>query len=712
MKTKHTAGIAAFAAIFAVSAASAATGAAAASVGASQVADGIAAVNQTSREADAALVRSRDARKAEIEARANEIFERLGGERTAVAAAAKAKAETAEKAVAAAKESLDSARAAAKSAGTKEERAAASEREKEARRVVKLAEKEADAARSALADAEREVSRARRDAQKAAEKAFRDAEKEARRAAKAAAAEAEAAEAAAYPLAAGGEWLPKAVPEAWREAQKSTNGIEKAAEVLEDAARNAGYYLARVKVEDGNLVAVPGSFGAIGVSFKSGDTNSAEGRFFSAAQLRRQLARSGVAEGEPFNYARLYEAFKDVNSNPDLLANVRLVSPVEKDGARSLAVNLEAEEENPLHFVGSIDNYGTGPDDGDYAADKWMARGTVQYLNLWKANHAVTASALTSLDNTLWGGAASYYAPFEIGRHDSSVTVHGGFTEVDSDDVVPGIDVEGAGWFAGVQTSVELFPDWNDSLRLALGLTWRNVWDRLLVAEADQKEKLNKNEIDLLPLSVALMYSSGSLDGWMGRNYATLEVVRNVGGSNADEIKKQRFAAEDDYTIVRAQLARIQTLGGKGSYAGRDILFGKVDAQWSDGALVSAEQMGVGGASSVRGYKEREWLGDHAVTASLEWRTPLLLGYLGGSTEGETPRDRLQLVVFGDMGWIGVEDALAGEDDSQVLGSVGAGLRFAWGEHALMRFDWGFPLKETSESDHSGRGHVSLSAQF
>lgn len=511
---------------------------------------------------------------------------------------------------------------------------------------------------------------------------------------------------------AGGEWLPKAVPETWRDLKKSTNDVEKAAEVLEDAARNAGYYLARVKVEDGRLVAVPGTFGAVGVAFKDCGTNSAEGRFFSAEQLRRRLARGGVAEGEPFNYARLYEAFKDVNANPDLFANVRLVSPVEKDGSRSLAVDLEVEEERPLHFVAALDNYGTGPDNGDYAADKWMARGTVQYLNLWKADHAVTANALTSLDNTLWGGAASYYAPFAVGRRDASITLHGGFTQVDSDDVVPDIDVEGAGWFAGVQASVELFPDWNDSLRLALGLTWRNVWDRLLVSADGQKEKLNKNEIDLLPLSVALLYSSGSLDSWMGRNYATLEVVHNVGGSSAEEIKKQRFAAEDDYTVVRAQLARIQTLGRSGSYAGRDILFGKVDAQWSDGALVSAEQAGVGGASSVRGYKEREWLGDHAVTASLEWRTPLLLGYLGGTTEGKTPRDRLQLVVFGDVGWIGIEDALAGEDDSQFLGSVGAGFRFAWGEHALLRFDWGFPLKETPESDHSGRGHVSFSTQF
>ena len=515
------------------------------------------------------------------------------------------------------------------------------------------------------------------------------------------------------------QWIEEAFPRKWAEISKDETSAADKAKALQEEAIKSGYYLTRIEEKDGRIVSKPGTFGEIAVKFKPSGTNSAEtaeGRYFSAAQIKEKLAKHGVAEGKPFNYYRLYDAFKELNADPDIQANVRLVQPSEGDD-RSLAVNVDVEEDRPLHLVATVDNFGTGPDHGDYATDKWMARGTVQYLNLWRAGHAVTANGFTSLDNTLWGGSASYYAPFSLGNRDASFTLHGGFSRLAADDVVPQIDVEGEGWFFGAQASVDLVPSWEDSLRLALGLTWRRVWDQLVLHDDDGKisDRLNRNSVELLPVSAALMYTSAGLDSWIGRNYATLEVSHDV-GSDEKELKRQRFAAEDGYTIVRAQLARIQALGTPGTYAGRNILFGRVETQFSDSPLVSAEQMGVGGALSVRGYKEREFLGDRAAVASLEWRTPLLLGYLGGVKEGETARDRLQLVLFGDVGWYEIDHPIAGQDDNNdFLASLGAGLRFAWGDNALLRFDWGFPLKEPKETDDfdwSGRGHVMLQAQF
>ena len=367
----------------------------------------------------------------------------------------------------------------------------------------------------------------------------------------------------------------------------------------------------------------------------------------------------------------------------------------------------------------AVDNYGSGSEaNGDYDPDKWMGRATVQYLNLWQADHALTLNGLTALDGSLYGGAGSYYVPMHLGRRDASLTFHGGYTEVDSEDVVPDIDVKGDGWFAGVQGSVELLPDWEDSLRLALGLTWRTVGDQLVVHEGDQNEKLKENRVDLLPLSVALLYTGKGLDSWMGRNYATLEAVAKVGGSKEGEMKAQRFAAEEDYYVGHLQLARIQTVGGSrsddGAWSGRGMVFAKVDAQVASGALVSAEQIGIGGANSVRGFREREYLGDHGVTATLEYRTPLLLGALGSLVGRKTEQERLQFVAFCDLGWAGIEDPLSGEDDSVFLASLGAGLRAAWGEHALLRLDYGVPVvkPDNFDGDDAGRLHLSVQAQF
>ena len=484
-----------------------------------------------------------------------------------------------------------------------------------------------------------------------------------------------------------------------------------AAEAVQQAARDSGYYLAKVE-EDGNggFKADPGTFGAVSVTFV-GTNAVSEGRWWSASQISNKLVRAGVREGAPFDYVRLYRAFYDLNANPDLTANVKLTKDRD-DKTRSLGVHMDVKESMPLHAILGIDNYGT-ESSGD-----WMGRATLQYLNLWKADHALTVNGLSALDGSLYGAAGSYFVPFHAGRRDASFTVHGGYTEVDTDDVVPNIDVEGDGWFVGAQASVELLPSLSDSLRLAVGLTYREVGDNLVIHDNGTKSKLNKNTVDVLPLSVALLYAERDLDGWMGRNYATVELVRNVGGSSDDEFHRQRQAADRDYWLAHLQLARIQTVGGsfdeeKDEWSGRSMVFAKVDAQIANGALVSAEQMGVGGANSVRGYKEREFLGDNAVTGTLEYRTPLLLGGIG-SLMGRKTSDRLQFVAFLDGGWIGIEDALAGEDDSLFIASAGLGVRAAWGENSLLRLDWGLPLKDTDESETSdgGRLHVSVQAQF
>ena len=581
-----------------------------------------------------------------------------------------------------------------------------------AEKTLRAAGKEYDAARAAARDARDAEARAERDARAQAKRRFRDAER-AR-----AVTQASPSAAPAVPVSKGGDWLSSAraadgetLSDLLAREAARTN-LAAAAAAVEKAARDAGYYLASVKAVGDAVSAEPGTFGPLAVEFEDPDAR----HWRSLSQVSNRMVRAGVREGEPFDYAKLYRAFYDLNSDPDLTANVKLSRP--RGDARELGVSLSVKDELPLHLVLAVDNYGSGSEANDeYAADKWMGRATVQYLNLWQADHALTLNGLTALDGSLYGGAGSYYVPFHLGRRDASLTIHGGYTEVDSDDVVPDIDVKGDGRFAGVQGSVELLPDWEDSLRLALGLTWRNVGDRLVVHEGAQKEDLNENEVDLIPLSVALLYTGKGLDSWMGRNYATVEAVAKVRGSDEKEMKGQRFAAEENYYIGHFQLARIQTVGGSraddGAWSGRGMVFAKVDAQIASGALVSAEQMGVGGANSVRGFREREYLGDHGVTATLEYRTPLLVGALGSLVGSKTPDERLQFVAFCDLGWAGIEKPLSGEEDA-FLASLGVGLRAAWGEHALLRLDYGVPVRKPDDYDGSsaGRLHVSMQAQF
>ena len=497
----------------------------------------------------------------------------------------------------------------------------------------------------------------------------------------------------------------------------AVTNVAGAVEIAQKAARDNGYYLCAVGAEaDGAVKVEAGRFSQVDVRF--GKENAPEGRWFTSAQIRERLERSMVRSGEPFNYTVLYSQFRELNSNPDLAANIELRLAKDDPDGRALGVDVNVEEEWPFHAILGVDNYGTDSVAG--SPDEWMGRLTLQRLNLWKADHALTLNGFSAFDGTLYGGAGSYYLPFTLlDARDAAVTVHGGYSEVDADEVVDRIDVYGTGWFAGVQASTELLTSLDYSLRLALGITYRATEDGLRLHEDGRRYKLDPTEVDIIPLSVALMFSNRNLDALYGRSYLTLEGVCNLGGSDEEEFEQQRSAADPEYWLVRAQLARIQTFGGSPTdqgYAGRSILFAKAETQFAGGALIPAEQMGVGGANSVRGYEERAYLGDHAAVFTLEYRTPLLLGlFTHPPKDSKTAtKDRLQFVAFSDLGFFSRVDPLPGEITDEMLWGAGVGLRFAWSENYQLRCDYALPLLEPEGCDFSewGRVHVSAQCQF
>jgi len=203
------------------------------------------------------------------------------------------------------------------------------------------------------------------------------------------------------------------------------------------------------------------------------------------------------------------------------------------------------------------------------------------------------------------------------------------------------------------------------------------------------------------------------------RGLGVAPCVETVAG---DDMQRMRVGADADYTIERVQFARLQAVSGLDTLddrlESRWTLFVRGVGQFSQDPLVSLEQLGIGGAATVRGYEERELLGDQGAYASVELRTPTLSGILPASlrwfNSGSEWQvlDRLQLLVFLDAGWVRVIDSLPGEDDDTFMLSLGPGLRYALSRHALLRLDWGFPLEETVESDRTGRGHLNFQLQF
>ncbi|WP_432812354.1 ShlB/FhaC/HecB family hemolysin secretion/activation protein [Pantanalinema sp. GBBB05] len=116
------------------------------------------------------------------------------------------------------------------------------------------------------------------------------------------------------------------------------------------------------------------------------------------------------------------------------------------------------------------------------------------------------------------------------------------------------------------------------------------------------------------------------------------------------------------------------------------LLLLRGDLQLADRPLVPVEQFGIGGALSVRGYRQDFLLTDNGFFGSAEVRIPIL----------RLPKvpALLQLTPFVDFG-TGWNNGDRPDPDPRTLASVGLGLRLQISNNFNARFEWGIPLVST-----------------
>ncbi len=100
------------------------------------------------------------------------------------------------------------------------------------------------------------------------------------------------------------------------------------------------------------------------------------------------------------------------------------------------------------------------------------------------------------------------------------------------------------------------------------------------------------------------------------------------------------------------------------------------------------EQFGIGGASSVRGYEEREITGDRGIAAALELVSPELATLIGMAS------GTLRAIGFADVGWVRnrLGTPCRSNDSECRLGSVGVGVRYGSGR-LQARLDVAYALR-------------------
>ena len=244
----------------------------------------------------------------------------------------------------------------------------------------------------------------------------------------------------------------------------------------------------------------------------------------------------------------------------------------------------------------------------------------------------------------------------------------------------------------------------------------RGEFDPRLSLGIDQRAYLNRCNIDGLPsgacgpagqsvsvspLSVEYALQSG---GAMPLA-ASLSLHHNLrlGGSHtsAEAFDAARPGAKPAYSALRFSLSGALPL------ADTWLVRGRFSGQWSPDALVSGEQFGFGGAQSVRGYEERELIGDIGVSAAAEVWGPGLFG-------AESALGALRPLAFVDAGWArnNGETPCVDTRAQCSAASVGIGARYTIGAFNA-RIDLAYPLKSVSRTQRGDtRAHVALQVGF
>jgi hemolysin activation/secretion protein len=396
-----------------------------------------------------------------------------------------------------------------------------------------------------------------------------------------------------------------------------------------------------------------------------------EGRYFKDRAVEPYLGatRSGV-----LNIRDLQRSIRRINENPDLQVQAILRAGNEP-GTMRVAIR-PAEEHFFLHLTPYLDNQGR-PTIGNNRLGF-----TITNNNTLGFGDASNASF--SWNRHSWGNMSSYEMP--LGRHGTKAGLSYAYNHFKFNRSTLGFS--GSATLTTPSISQELLRTEKSTLTAELGFGFKNA--------GLQVEGFEINQDRIRTLTPALNYTSS--DRW-GRTLMRHELgigldLFNATLGSSDTTSRpgagSQFCRYTTY-LVRAQRLPWQTYG----------IF-KIMGQITRNPLVSLEQFQIGGASTVRGYKQGLLLGDSGFATSAEWHIPLRVWPLPEQIKilknQYNLRNNIELVAFADNGGVfgngpkvNVNPLSNHNTNNAFLGSVGAGLRVNLTRLIAARLDLGVP---------------------
>lgn len=404
------------------------------------------------------------------------------------------------------------------------------------------------------------------------------------------------------------------------------------------------------------------------------------------AVLEGRITRVNITGNQAFSEANIRRSLPLLTPGltPQVLlidAQIRLAN---ENPAKQVAVSLEAGQ-----GPGEVDvqvsvsesparRWGLGVDNsGNAGTGRLRSSLSLVQADLWDLDHVLSLQFQFAPEKprAVAVASASYRVPF----YARGLTLEGFLAQSNVDGgsastAAGPLQFNGRGEVAAIRLSRHLSRQGEVDQRITLGL--------------DQRVYINDCRIGGLPAGAC-----GTAGESVAVHPLSLEYQAQRGGENPLSVIFSaihnlalggRYGSAAQFEAVRAGALRrylslrLNLFGGLALPNGWQMQ-GRLNSQYSPDALVSGEQLGLGGAHSVRGYEEREIVGDSGFFGALELHGPDLSKRLSGIF-GERAFN-LHLLGFTDLGRVRNQGDLPcrGAQTSCSVASLGLGARLSAG---------------------------------
>ncbi len=426
---------------------------------------------------------------------------------------------------------------------------------------------------------------------------------------------------------------------------------------------------------------------------------------FDAANIRRSLP--ALREGVTPNSRALADNLRLANESPARKSQVVLrpakdqtASPQTANTQNAVDAIVEVADETPWRLFTTLDNTGT-----EQTGRNRVGVGA-QHSNLWNRDHILTGQYITSPEKPDQVAIYSlgYRVPF-YGLGDS-LDIFAGYSDVDAGTTQTPfgpLQFAGKGKVSGVRYNWLFARRGEYEHKMVLGADYR-AYDSLCSVGDFGAAGCGAAGASVQVRPVSLGYDAV----WTrpaSRSSFYLTAIQNISGGNngtEQDLQLARPLAKGGYQIFRAGFQ----IGL--AFAGDWQIGLRADGQASSHALIQAEQFGIGGWNSVRGFLEREVASDQGYFGTIELTTANL-----GKALGFGVIDNLRLLAFYDSGQVSRNLPLPGDAAKEDIASTGMGVRMGIKKNLQLRFDGAWVL-EPAISQRRGDylGHFGILATW